>query len=49
MRLGFEGLGEVLEVLGCEGLVEGWGSWECGANGDGLRLVSHGLEDSSKW
>lgn len=47
MSLCFEGLFEVLEVLGCEGLVEGWGSWKCGANGDGLRLVGHDLEESN--
>ena len=49
MNLGLEGLFEVLEVLGGEGLVEGRGSWKCGADGDGLRLVSHGLEDSNSW
>ena len=35
-----------MEVLGCEGFVERGGSWKCGADGDGLRLVGHGLEDS---
>ena len=47
MNLSLEGLFELLEVLGCEGLVKGWGSWRCGANGDGLRLFSHGMEDST--
>lgn len=49
MSLGLKGLLEVFEVLVCEGLVEGWGSWKCGADGDGLRLVSHDLEDSDNW
>lgn len=49
MNLGLERLFEVLKVLGCESLVEGWGSWKCGANGDGVRLVSHDLEDSNNW
>lgn len=39
----------MLEVLGCEGFVEGGGSGECGADGDGLGLVGHGLEDSNDW
>ena len=49
MNFGLEALFEVLEVLGCEDLVEGWGSWKCGADGDGVRLVSHGLQDSNDW
>lgn len=38
---------EALEVWGREGLVEGWGGWEGGADGTGLRLVCHSVVDSS--
>lgn len=48
LDVGFGLLFKLLEVLGREGLVERWWSWECGTDGSRLGLFAHGHKDGSR-